>query len=226
LTTDEERPTGYVYTDVETTGLDPRRHLAYELSWALDDGPIYTVLLPHTLRYADPAALEVGRYFGRDIPGKLRARYDRPVHAELGDFVAAFNRPDGRKGTLVAANPAFDTSMLFGKVIGREPWTSRARRALRLPAPPAPAEPWAYRLLDIEAYAAGCFGWPKLGGLRTIREWLLTRGYAIPAPDHTAAGDVATLRAAHDACWDYIGKPYAADLAPRTNPRQVPSCDA
>ena len=222
LTDLEKRPTGFVYVDLESTGLDRRRHHPYELAYAVDDGPIWTLLLPHTLRYAEQAALEVGRYFTRGIPVRLRMEQHgmRPIAATLGDFVAAFAGPDGSKNTLVAANPAFDTGMLFGKVIGREAWTSRARRALHLPAPPAPAEPWHYRLLDIEAYAAGLFGWPKPAGLRTVRDFLVSRGYDIPAPDHSAAGDVATLRAVHYACWDVLGKPYAN--APRIDPRQEP----
>lgn len=188
--------TGFVYVDVESTGLDPARHHPYELAFAVDDGPIWTVLLPHTLRYADPAALDVGRYHERGIRHAYRdqQRGAMPVHAGLPDFVAAFTAPDGSKNTLVCANPHFDANMLFRKVICRESWTSRARRALRLPAPPAPAEPWHYRMLDIEAYAAGVFDWAKPRGLRDIHAHLTRLGYSIPAPDHTAAADVATLR--------------------------------
>lgn len=220
MTVTEEQPTGFVYVDLETTGLDRRRHHPYELAWAVDTGPIWTLLLPHTLRYAEPAALEVGGYWRREIRDMLGVRGGR-YGPGIVDFVEAFAAPEGKR-TLVAANPAFDTGMLHGKVIGREPWHSVLRRALRLPAPPAPAEPWHYRLLDIEAYAAGAFGWDKPRGLLAVRDWLVARRYAIPMPDHSAAGDVATLRACHHAIWDYLGKPYGA-LAPRLDPAAEPA---
>lgn len=217
MTDDQQRPTGFVYVDTETTGLDHRRHDAYELGWAVDEGPIHRILLPHRLRYADPVALEVGGYRSRGIAGRLKLEQSMqaPVHASLHDFVAAFTGPDGSQRTLVAANVTFDWAMLFGKVVAREPWSSRARRRLLLPAPPAPAEPWHYRKLDIEAYAAGAFGWDRPKGVTTIRDWLTARGYLIPAQDHTAVGDVATIRAIHYACWDYLGKPWAIDLCPK-----------
>lgn len=203
-------PAGFVYVDCETTGLDPRRHDAYELAWAVDDGPVFCRLLPHRRRYAEPIALEVGGYERRRIREMLREqrRWEghpsgRPSQPPLAEFVAAFAGPSGPR-TLVAANPAFDAGMLHGKVIGREPWTMRARRALRLPVGAAPAAPWHYRLLDIEAYAAGVFGWQHLRGLAKIREHLAGLGYDIPAPDHTATRDVVTLRAVHHACWDHL----------------------
>jgi hypothetical protein len=215
--TDQQQTDGFVYVDTETTGLDRRRHHAYELSWAVDRGPIHTLLLPHSLRYADPKALEVGGYYSRGIPGKLRMqqRHERPAFCNLADFVAAFTAPDGSKRTLVAANPAFDAGMLFGKVIGREPWSTRWRRRLCLPAPPAPVEPWHYRMLDIEAYAAGVFGWTQPLGMTKLRDQFTARGYIIPEPDHTAAGDVAALRAMHYACWNWLG-PWGPDV-PRTD---------
>jgi hypothetical protein len=199
------RPAGFVYVDCETTGLDARRHDPYELAWAVDDGPLYSLLLPHRLRYAEPIALEVGGYGRRGIQERLRHERRCPHHqsASVDDFVAAFAGPNGPR-TLVAANPAFDAGMLHGKVIGREPTTMRLRRFLRLPAGPAPAAPWHYRLLDIEAYAAGVFGWSHLRGLSKVREHLVGLGYEVPAPDHTAMRDVISLRAIHRACWDHL----------------------
>ena len=76
--------------------------------------------------------------------------------------------------TLVGANPAFDTAFL------------RARWG---------RTPWHHRLWDIEAYAAGVLVLDKVPGLATIATMLRDLGHEIPEPDHTAAGDVATLRA-------------------------------
>jgi DNA polymerase-3 subunit epsilon len=72
--------------------------------------------------------------------------------------------------TLVAANPAFDAGFL------RVRWGYT---------------PWKYRLLDVEAYAMAALHLDEPKGLAYIAAQLDLRG-----PDHTAAQDVATLRAA------------------------------
>jgi DNA polymerase III alpha subunit (gram-positive type) len=70
--------------------------------------------------------------------------------------------------TIVGANPAFDAAFLAAR------WGDR---------------PWKYRLLDVEAYAMPLLGLTEPRGLAYIAEQL-----AIAAPDHSAAGDVQTLR--------------------------------
>lgn len=70
--------------------------------------------------------------------------------------------------TLVAANPAFDAEFLAAR------WGDR---------------PWKYRLLDVEAYAMPALGLEEPRGLAYIAEQL-----GVQAPDHSAAGDVHTLR--------------------------------
>lgn len=75
--------------------------------------------------------------------------------------------------TLVGANPAFDAAFL------RQRWG---------------VAPWKYRLLDIEAYAMAALGLDEPKGLSYIAEQL-----QVQAPDHTAAGDVRTLRECHEA---------------------------
>jgi DNA polymerase-3 subunit epsilon len=76
--------------------------------------------------------------------------------------------------TIVGANPAFDTAFL------------RARWGVA---------PWHHRLWDVEAYAAGVHGLNSLSGLAVISAVLRDLGHDIPKPDHSAVGDVATLRA-------------------------------
>jgi len=89
--------------------------------------------------------------------------------------------------TIVGANPAFDTAFL------------RARWGYA---------PWHHRLLDIEAYAMPALGFDRPQGLAAVTEHLLDLGYDIPTPDHTAAGDVAAVRACHKALQDiYRRKP-------------------
>ena len=73
--------------------------------------------------------------------------------------------------TLVASNPSFDTAFL------RARWGS---------------EPWHHRKIDISTYALPLYG--EMLGLYKIAERL-----DIEAPDHTAAQDVATLRACYRA---------------------------
>jgi hypothetical protein len=60
--------------------------------------------------------------------------------------------------------------------------------------------PWHYRKLDIESFAAAHMGlalYSKPPGLKEIATWLREAGNDIPWPDHTAAGDVATMRACY-----------------------------
>lgn len=97
------------------------------------------------------------------------------------DVVASLTAEHGLRqaltgATLVAANPAFDAAFL------------RARWGVA---------PWRYRLLDVEAYAMGALGYDTPQGLARIARDLRKLDHAIPEPDHTAAADVATLRACY-----------------------------
>lgn len=154
-----------VYLDTETTGLDPNHHHIWEMAYAIDDGPIESAIVPHTIAGADDKALEIGRYFERTALRHVSTQFEMGMMSDL------------EGATLVGANPAFDTAFL------------RARWGIT---------PWRYRLLDIEAYAMGALGWDEPKGLAAIAETLVIgEGYEIPAPDHTAAGDVDTLRDCH-----------------------------
>ena len=168
-----------VFLDCETSGLDPARHAIFEIAYAVDDGPILSSFVTHTRITLDAetiAAAQVNRYIDRCPPeyatlhGPSDDDGDDHPSAEFEDaLVDAL-----RSATMVGANPAFDAAML------------RARWCVT---------PWHHRLLDIEAYAAGAFGWTELRGLAGVAEHL-----GVQAPDHTAAGDVACLRA----CWQAI----------------------
>lgn len=158
-----------VYIDTETTGLDPLRHDVVEVAWAVEDGPVQRVVLPHTLDGADPVALTVCQYFERRLDEQ---------QCSLDPYVTRQRRLLRvlRGATLVGSNPAFDAAFL--------------RRKLG-------AAVWHHRLFDVSAYAAGVLGLDELLGLAELRRHLVERhGAEIPEPDHTAAGDVATVRAA------------------------------
>jgi len=154
-----------VYLDTETTGLDPERHHVWEIAWALDDGPILSTLVPHTLAGADPKALELNGYYERITETH---EFRKVVTAE-GDLR---NILEG--ATVVGSNPAFDTAFL------RHRWG---------------VAPWHHRLLDVAAYGMGVLNRNRPEGLASVAGYLRQEGHDIPEPDHTAAGDVACLRA-------------------------------
>lgn len=162
-----------VYLDTETTGLDPTIHDIWEIAYAVDDGPIHSAIVRHSLTFADPTALAVSRYYDRTGGGDPPTATTRWFELTLRDLL------DG--ATLVGANPAFDAAMLYAR------WGQA---------------PWHFRLLDIEAYAMGTLGYDLPRGLATITRDLRARGYDIPEPDHSAAADVAATRACHLALVD------------------------
>ena len=87
-----------VFLDLETTGLDPEIHEVWEAAWAVDDGPIETVQLPHSLANADPITLAINQYWDR--VGQPNPNCDILLRDVLQDV------------TIVGANPAFDAAFL------------------------------------------------------------------------------------------------------------------
>lgn len=101
-----------IYLDCETTGLDPDRHEIWEIAWAVDNGPIRSAIVPHTLRHADPEALRIG--------GHERCVCHRDI-----DHLAENALRDALDGhTLAGANPAFDAAFLRVRW-GQTPWRYR-----------------------------------------------------------------------------------------------------
>jgi hypothetical protein len=158
-----------VYLDTETTGLDPTRHDVWEIGWAVDDGPVRSSFVAHSLVGADPGALGVGGYWDRLSCDSVLREFQ--AECELRDVLAG--------ATIVGATPAFDAAFLSAR------WGEA---------------PWDYRLLDVESMAAAVMPpseKDRVPGLKNIADYLNSLGYVVPAPDHTAAGDVATVRACH-----------------------------
>lgn len=172
-----------LYLDTETTGLSYETSQVVELAYAVGDGDITTLVLPHTIIAANPRALEINRYHARGLA-------DRTTWATEQDIARAFADMQGK--TLFAANPRFDSRMLertFG-FLGNQ-------------------EPWSYRLFDVQSYAAGVLGLDVPTGMAQLFDLLTMRGFVLPKPDHSAAGDVAAMRAVHR-----ILVEYRASLAP------------
>lgn len=161
------------YVDTETTGLDPRIHQPYEVSyWLEDEDEPRTSWLSHTLENADPQALRIGRYWERSAFEAI------PPH---GWFAADTPRwlALGLEGvTLVGSNPAFDAAMLT-RVIG--------------------TPVWHHRMIDVSNVAMAVFDTNRPLGLADCADMCRVKGYEIPEPDHTAEGDVRTTRAVYEA---------------------------
>lgn len=77
--------------------------------------------------------------------------------------------------TMVAANPAHDKGFIeaFGL------WK------------------FHYRMLDIESFAFAKLDLPEVPGMKVIYDLLKARGYNLPEPDHSSAGDVDAMRDAY-----------------------------
>lgn len=161
-----------VFLDTETTGLCPHRHQVWEVAYAVNAGPIVTVQLPHSLNHADPVALRLNGYVDRVDPKMVDGRGLSmwKVEDELRGIVEGCH--------IVGSNPSFDTAFLFAR------WRE---------------QPWHHRRIDVTPMAMIRFGWDRPKGMKDIADALRRQGHDIPAPDHTAAGDVATLRAVYEA---------------------------
>jgi len=156
----------FVFLDLETTGLDPAKHQAWEAAYAVGlDGPVQHGLLPHDAANADPAAMHLNNYLVR----MEQANQDLKTALKFeGAFKTAL-----QGATLVGANPAFDAAFLKAR------WGDT---------------PWHYRLLDVESYAMPLLGYDKPQGLKVICEELTACGYEIYQPDHSARADVLCVR--------------------------------
>lgn len=158
-----------VYLDTETTGLDPNKHEVWQIAYAIDGDDVRTSHVAHHGLTADATALEMNHYFDEMPLEKLHG-----ANSQMWEWLLFQNLHDA---TLVGANPSFDAAFLANR------WGKA---------------PWRFRLLDVEAYAMGALGFDEPRGLATISNTLRDQhGYEIPSPDHTAAGDVAALRACH-----------------------------
>lgn len=169
-------PAKYVAVDLETTTLDVRYAVPVEIAaipFDLDDPGVYglpEIFVPAHDRSvpatADPAALAVNRYYERRLwaqaltPGDT----DRAVDRLLSMLDGA---------TLVAANPAYDSAVLWS-------WLSARRPDLAAP-------PWNHRLFDVSLATAVALNWWPIPGLASAAG-LLGLDYDADAL-HSAAGD-------------------------------------
>lgn len=159
-----------VFIDTETGGLDPARCALVEVAWAtLDDPEPKTLTLPHDPAKVEPIAAKVNQYYERGLDKPESWANEQDIELFLADLNGV---------TLCGANVAFDAAFIQ---------THLAPNGV----------PWHYRTLDIESMAYGILRTPDVPGMKGIYDELTTRGYDVPAPNHTAAGDVRTLVAAY-----------------------------
>lgn len=179
----DEHERHLVFVDVETNGLDRKRHVAVEVAWWNLTTDVRGHFVPRhdvsrVLGTADVGALRVNHYVDR----LATAEQARP--AQVLDLWEQFAGPDaaataGKRSarhTFVAANPAFDAHFV-----------RKVFRALSTPFGIDDTEPWHFRLWDVETFAAGVLGLDEVPGLSTIASLL-----GIALGDHTAQGDVTT----------------------------------
>ncbi|MGW2837359.1 3'-5' exonuclease [Streptomyces sp. NPDC001493] len=142
------------FVDTETTGLDPRRHDAWEIAVILRDAEHAAAgdgsydrevvwQIPVDLTVADPTALQIGRYHERfRVPAGTEAvemNADGTIYQRLGLGEFFYDLQEVlRNAMLVGSNPAFDDAFLKKLLQGG------GRRV-----------GWHYRTVDIATMAVG-----------------------------------------------------------------------
>ncbi|MBB3040003.1 exonuclease domain-containing protein [Hoyosella altamirensis] len=189
-----------VALDVETDGLAPWRHVwevAMIKRWP--DGHVkrrhYFIRDAVNLaRLPDLTGLRVGGYFERHPQG-VRGPSVGAHEAERILSACASFRPAAYVAEkvmdftfdayLVGANVAFDAASLERLLRGHEC-----------------APGWHYRLIDVETYAAGKFGWPYPRGLRGTAEQLDID--VDGTKTHTAMYDAELAMRVYDAVYHHV----------------------
>jgi len=171
-----------VFCDIETTGLSWRSSNAIEIAYMTEDMLIPEVVIPYTLNRNAPG-------FPWDISDpkamEINHFYERyPNGVEYtGDLSISNMIEVMTDSTLVGANVRFDARFIE-KLIGEEVWH--------------------HRLFDLQAYAAGVFGWDRPCAWSDICKHIkyLEPGF-MTSPDHTAAADTLSVKQAYLWMWSH-----------------------
>lgn len=121
-------------------------------------------------------------YFGvtevNDFIDGLTKFYARGIDKKPRSSEEEFNKflAVSKNATMVSANPSHDRGFLKAAGLFN----------------------FHYRMLDIESYAMHALDFEYVPGMQDIYQFLKDYGYDIPAPDHSAAGDVISMRRMHD----------------------------
>lgn len=169
--------TNLAYIDTEFTNLDPRLGDTIEVAWAINDGPVKALRFLHTLEHASPEALRINGYYDRRFqPWCTDNVLPSAVCGVRQDQIAEFVR-DITDATIVAENYGIDCAKLLTKI---------------------GFEPWHYRKIELSSVAMTLFNLPRPEGMVRTANRLRELGHSIPAPDHSAIGDVHCLRACYE----------------------------
>lgn len=173
-----------VYVDTETTGLNPETRLPWEIAMIRSDGRECLIQITDVdLTYADPKALEFGRFYERHCTkgsGSVSTMPDRESLHLMNEVGAAGLVERFTRGChLVGVNPAFDADVL-GRMLTRYKLQST----------------WNYHLIDLVAMSAGwLLGNPDSRSDMTPpwRSYRLSAWCDVAPPEedeaHTAMGD-------------------------------------
>lgn len=117
-----------LFLDTETLGLE-LDHDIFEIAYAIGEGEVVTHWVPHSLKNANPQALELNKY------------WDRSAHYIVDRGIDVMLPPVFEGRTVVGANPSFDTyrlQMRWGKLTWKYRMIdveSQALSVLGLPRP-------------------------------------------------------------------------------------------
>lgn len=181
-------PRNLVFIDTEYDRLDTSTAVLVEAAYAIEDYPVAGGVPPHLLNSGTEAKALEVNRY-HERALNLRELWDPEIISLLAKAT------EGQ--TIVGANVRVDAEVLR-RVIGHEPWH--------------------YRLCDVESVAFLLLGFTQMPGLRDIKNKLTELGYQLPDPDHSAGGDVETLRAVFRTLQriaEYLlraGLPLATDL--------------
>ncbi|MGW2908774.1 3'-5' exonuclease [Streptomyces sp. NPDC001204] len=187
------------FADVESTGLDPFLHEAWEIAVihrcdGVDEEHVFRI--KPDITGADPESLRINRYHERTAATDWKWDDPHLAAAQLHDLL------DG--AVLVGSNPSFDADMIRNLFVryydDAKPWHYRTVDVVTLAAGwlYGRASEWTARDCDATWYGkvATAIGWPwKTHQVSEIAQ------VPMPTPDvaHTALGDARWARDLHDA---------------------------
>lgn len=176
VNTDAEQPAKLAFVDLETTGLDPKRHEIWEIALLVGEEELHWYL-PVDLTRADADALRISGFYERHPAVRGGGEWTPPGVEETATVIARVTAG----AHLAGVNPAFDATFLGAFI----------RQNGQVPT-------WHYHLVDVLPLIAGHF--------RLAPPWDskdLSAVLRVEPPDgeerHTALGDARWARRMYEA---------------------------